>query len=199
MSSVSVSWRVCGLSQACKPHPGASGGAHGSGQSLPPHVSPLDQSDDQSSPAKRKRTASPAKVCASFFWSACLWYNGSSDNHFCGSACYSSELHRVLDQQFSTATNSKLVPVSSEAAGECLMNTVCLAADLFFCVVTHLIITIIKNVGQDLILGIWLDAEVWAWLSKVCADEHEHARAEFNHTDWLENPAYIWLDTGRSS
>ncbi|XP_048054721.1 lysine (K)-specific demethylase 6A, like isoform X2 [Megalobrama amblycephala] len=47
--------------QACKPHPGASGGAHGSGQSLPPHVSPLDQSDDQSSPAKRKRTASPAK------------------------------------------------------------------------------------------------------------------------------------------
>ncbi|XP_051752424.1 lysine (K)-specific demethylase 6A, like isoform X3 [Ctenopharyngodon idella] len=47
--------------QACKPHPGVSGGAHGSGQSLPPHVSPLDQSDDQSSPAKRKRTASPAK------------------------------------------------------------------------------------------------------------------------------------------
>ncbi|XP_050968836.1 lysine (K)-specific demethylase 6A, like isoform X2 [Labeo rohita] len=47
--------------QACKPHPGSSGGAHGSGQALPPHVSPLDQADDQSSPAKRKRTASPAK------------------------------------------------------------------------------------------------------------------------------------------
>uniref|UniRef100_A0A673JN60 [histone H3]-trimethyl-L-lysine(27) demethylase n=1 Tax=Sinocyclocheilus rhinocerous TaxID=307959 RepID=A0A673JN60_9TELE len=44
--------------------PGASGGAHGSGQSLPPHVSPLDQAEDQSSPAKRKRTASPAKVCS---------------------------------------------------------------------------------------------------------------------------------------
>uniref|UniRef100_A0A673JKZ3 [histone H3]-trimethyl-L-lysine(27) demethylase n=1 Tax=Sinocyclocheilus rhinocerous TaxID=307959 RepID=A0A673JKZ3_9TELE len=47
--------------QACKAQPGASGGAHGSGQSLPPHVSPLDQAEDQSSPAKRKRTASPAK------------------------------------------------------------------------------------------------------------------------------------------
>uniref|UniRef100_A0A8C1HZT5 [histone H3]-trimethyl-L-lysine(27) demethylase n=1 Tax=Cyprinus carpio carpio TaxID=630221 RepID=A0A8C1HZT5_CYPCA len=48
--------------QACKAQPGSSG----SGQSLPPHVSPLDQADDQSSPAKRKRTASPAKVCAPF-------------------------------------------------------------------------------------------------------------------------------------
>ncbi|XP_016323310.1 lysine-specific demethylase 6A-like [Sinocyclocheilus anshuiensis] len=47
--------------QACKAQPGSSGGAHGSGQSLPPHVSPLDQAEDQSSPAKRKRTASPAK------------------------------------------------------------------------------------------------------------------------------------------
>uniref|UniRef100_A0A8C1RV75 [histone H3]-trimethyl-L-lysine(27) demethylase n=1 Tax=Cyprinus carpio TaxID=7962 RepID=A0A8C1RV75_CYPCA len=46
--------------QACKAQPGSSG----SGQSLPPHVSPLDQADDQSSPAKRKRTASPAKVSA---------------------------------------------------------------------------------------------------------------------------------------
>uniref|UniRef100_A0A8C1Z538 [histone H3]-trimethyl-L-lysine(27) demethylase n=1 Tax=Cyprinus carpio TaxID=7962 RepID=A0A8C1Z538_CYPCA len=46
--------------QACKAQPGSSG----SGQSLPPHVSPLDQADDQSSPAKRKRTASPAKVCS---------------------------------------------------------------------------------------------------------------------------------------
>uniref|UniRef100_A0A671PTA0 [histone H3]-trimethyl-L-lysine(27) demethylase n=1 Tax=Sinocyclocheilus anshuiensis TaxID=1608454 RepID=A0A671PTA0_9TELE len=53
--SLSVSSRVCGLSQA-----------HGSGQSLPPHVSALDQAEDQSSPAKRERTASPAKVCASF-------------------------------------------------------------------------------------------------------------------------------------
>uniref|UniRef100_A0A671Q825 [histone H3]-trimethyl-L-lysine(27) demethylase n=1 Tax=Sinocyclocheilus anshuiensis TaxID=1608454 RepID=A0A671Q825_9TELE len=60
----SVSSRVCGLSQACKAQPGSSGGAHGSGQSLPPHVSPLDQAEDQSSPAKRKRTASPAKVCS---------------------------------------------------------------------------------------------------------------------------------------
>uniref|UniRef100_A0A8C1PNE7 [histone H3]-trimethyl-L-lysine(27) demethylase n=1 Tax=Cyprinus carpio TaxID=7962 RepID=A0A8C1PNE7_CYPCA len=46
--------------QACKAQPGSSG----SGQSLPPHVSPLDQADDQSSPAKRKRTASPAKSSA---------------------------------------------------------------------------------------------------------------------------------------
>uniref|UniRef100_A0A673JRP6 [histone H3]-trimethyl-L-lysine(27) demethylase n=1 Tax=Sinocyclocheilus rhinocerous TaxID=307959 RepID=A0A673JRP6_9TELE len=47
--------------QSTGQQPGASGGAHGSGQSLPPHVSPLDQAEDQSSPAKRKRTASPAK------------------------------------------------------------------------------------------------------------------------------------------
>ncbi|XP_052456444.1 lysine (K)-specific demethylase 6A, like isoform X3 [Carassius gibelio] len=46
--------------QACKAQPGSSG----SGQSLPPHVSPLDQADGQSSPAKRKRTASPAKSSA---------------------------------------------------------------------------------------------------------------------------------------
>ncbi|XP_056099491.1 lysine (K)-specific demethylase 6A, like isoform X2 [Rhinichthys klamathensis goyatoka] len=45
--------------QACKP--GASGSAQGSAQSLPAHVSPLDQADDPSSPAKRKRTSSPAK------------------------------------------------------------------------------------------------------------------------------------------
>uniref|UniRef100_A0A671PSC2 [histone H3]-trimethyl-L-lysine(27) demethylase n=1 Tax=Sinocyclocheilus anshuiensis TaxID=1608454 RepID=A0A671PSC2_9TELE len=64
--SLSVSSRVCGLSQACKAQPGSSGEAHGSGQSLPPHVSALDQAEDQSSPAKRERTASPAKVCASF-------------------------------------------------------------------------------------------------------------------------------------
>uniref|UniRef100_A0AAR2K2N6 [histone H3]-trimethyl-L-lysine(27) demethylase n=1 Tax=Pygocentrus nattereri TaxID=42514 RepID=A0AAR2K2N6_PYGNA len=51
--------------QACKPHPSAGGGltgAHGSGQSLPPHVSPLGHGEEQSSPAKRKRTSSPAKV-----------------------------------------------------------------------------------------------------------------------------------------
>uniref|UniRef100_A0A8C1VMR2 [histone H3]-trimethyl-L-lysine(27) demethylase n=1 Tax=Cyprinus carpio TaxID=7962 RepID=A0A8C1VMR2_CYPCA len=54
--------------QACKAQPGSSG----SGQSLPPHVSPLDQADDQSSPAKRKRTASPAKVCAPFPPAVCL-------------------------------------------------------------------------------------------------------------------------------
>lgn len=36
--------------------------AHGSGQSLPPHVSPLRQDDGQSNPAKRKRTSSPAQV-----------------------------------------------------------------------------------------------------------------------------------------
>ncbi|XP_067314727.1 lysine (K)-specific demethylase 6A, like isoform X2 [Pseudorasbora parva] len=42
--------------QACKAQP-----AHGSAQSLPPHISPLGQGDGRSSPAKRKRTASPAK------------------------------------------------------------------------------------------------------------------------------------------
>lgn len=47
--------------QACKPHHGSSGGSHGSGQSLPPHAS-LDQGEDQSNPAKKKRTASPAKI-----------------------------------------------------------------------------------------------------------------------------------------
>uniref|UniRef100_A0A4W4GZX9 [histone H3]-trimethyl-L-lysine(27) demethylase n=1 Tax=Electrophorus electricus TaxID=8005 RepID=A0A4W4GZX9_ELEEL len=51
--------------QACKPHPSAGGGlsgAHGSGQSLPPHVGPLGQGEEQPSPAKRKRASSPAKV-----------------------------------------------------------------------------------------------------------------------------------------
>uniref|UniRef100_A0A8B9LN97 [histone H3]-trimethyl-L-lysine(27) demethylase n=1 Tax=Astyanax mexicanus TaxID=7994 RepID=A0A8B9LN97_ASTMX len=51
--------------QACKPHTSTGGGltgAHGSGQTLPPHVSPLGQGEEQSSPAKRKRTSSPAKV-----------------------------------------------------------------------------------------------------------------------------------------
>ncbi|XP_066520691.1 lysine (K)-specific demethylase 6A, like isoform X2 [Hoplias malabaricus] len=50
--------------QACKPHPSAGGGLtgpHGSGQSLPAHVSPLGHGEEQSSPAKRKRTSSPAK------------------------------------------------------------------------------------------------------------------------------------------
>ncbi|XP_056607417.1 lysine (K)-specific demethylase 6A, like isoform X1 [Triplophysa dalaica] len=51
--------------QACKPHPGSSGGTHGSGQSLPPHSS-LDQGEDQSNPAKKKRTASPAKISDSW-------------------------------------------------------------------------------------------------------------------------------------
>ncbi|XP_072539931.1 lysine (K)-specific demethylase 6A, like isoform X2 [Salminus brasiliensis] len=53
--------------QACKPHTSTGGGltgAHGSGQSLPPHVSPLGQGEEQSSPAKRKRTSSPAKSSA---------------------------------------------------------------------------------------------------------------------------------------
>lgn len=40
--------------------------AHGSEQSLPPHISPLGQDDEQSNPAKRKRTASPAKVSRLF-------------------------------------------------------------------------------------------------------------------------------------
>uniref|UniRef100_A0A668A1M3 [histone H3]-trimethyl-L-lysine(27) demethylase n=1 Tax=Myripristis murdjan TaxID=586833 RepID=A0A668A1M3_9TELE len=46
--------------QACKPHHSAEGG--GSGQSLPPHMGALGQADDQSSPAKRRRASSPAKV-----------------------------------------------------------------------------------------------------------------------------------------
>ncbi|XP_062853698.1 lysine-specific demethylase 6A-like isoform X1 [Trichomycterus rosablanca] len=53
--------------QASKPAPSAGGGlmgAHGSGQSLPPHVNPLNQDDEQSSPAKRKRTSSPSKSFA---------------------------------------------------------------------------------------------------------------------------------------
>ncbi|XP_051562010.1 lysine (K)-specific demethylase 6A, like isoform X2 [Myxocyprinus asiaticus] len=54
--------------QACKPHPGSSGGSHGSGHSLPPHEKPLDQVNGQSSPAKKKRTVSPAKSSES--WSS---------------------------------------------------------------------------------------------------------------------------------
>lgn len=52
--------------QVSKPHPGAGGlliEAPGSGQPLPPHVGPLGQDEDQSNPAKRKRTFSPSKVC----------------------------------------------------------------------------------------------------------------------------------------
>ncbi|XP_054624838.1 lysine-specific demethylase 6A-like isoform X3 [Dunckerocampus dactyliophorus] len=45
--------------QACKPNHTAEGG--GSGQSLPPHVAALGQTEDQSCPAKRKRASSPAK------------------------------------------------------------------------------------------------------------------------------------------
>ncbi|TKS66319.1 Lysine-specific demethylase 6A [Collichthys lucidus] len=45
--------------QACKPNHSAEGG--GSGQSLPPHVGPLGQVEDQSCPAKRRRASSPSK------------------------------------------------------------------------------------------------------------------------------------------
>ncbi|KAF1371744.1 hypothetical protein PFLUV_G00272280 [Perca fluviatilis] len=45
--------------QACKPNHSAEGG--GSGQTLPPHVGPLGQAEDQSCPAKRRRASSPAK------------------------------------------------------------------------------------------------------------------------------------------
>ncbi|XP_076579541.1 lysine-specific demethylase 6A-like isoform X2 [Chaetodon auriga] len=45
--------------QACKPNHSAEGG--GSGQSLPPHVGPLGQAEDQSCPAKRRRASSPSK------------------------------------------------------------------------------------------------------------------------------------------
>uniref|UniRef100_A0AAY4CPD5 [histone H3]-trimethyl-L-lysine(27) demethylase n=1 Tax=Denticeps clupeoides TaxID=299321 RepID=A0AAY4CPD5_9TELE len=51
--------------QACKPHNSTGGGlgsAHGPTQSLPPHVGPVSQGEEQSSPGKRKRTSSPAKV-----------------------------------------------------------------------------------------------------------------------------------------
>ncbi|XP_032362551.1 histone demethylase UTY isoform X2 [Etheostoma spectabile] len=45
--------------QACKPNHSAEGG--GLGQSLPPHVGPLGQAEDQSCPTKRRRASSPAK------------------------------------------------------------------------------------------------------------------------------------------
>ncbi|KAI1899634.1 hypothetical protein AGOR_G00063800 [Albula goreensis] len=48
--------------QACKPHQSNEGGLRPpQAQSLPLHVGPSSQTDDQSSPAKRKRTLSPAK------------------------------------------------------------------------------------------------------------------------------------------
>uniref|UniRef100_W5M1F1 [histone H3]-trimethyl-L-lysine(27) demethylase n=1 Tax=Lepisosteus oculatus TaxID=7918 RepID=W5M1F1_LEPOC len=50
--------------QACKPHQNTEVGLGQSQmpqQSLPQHMAPSSQVDDQSSPAKRKRTASPAK------------------------------------------------------------------------------------------------------------------------------------------
>ncbi|KAL1022106.1 hypothetical protein UPYG_G00022260 [Umbra pygmaea] len=45
--------------QACKPQHSAEGGA--SGPALPPHVGPVGQAEDQSSPAKRRRASSPTK------------------------------------------------------------------------------------------------------------------------------------------
>uniref|UniRef100_A0A673BQT4 [histone H3]-trimethyl-L-lysine(27) demethylase n=1 Tax=Sphaeramia orbicularis TaxID=375764 RepID=A0A673BQT4_9TELE len=51
--------------QACKPNHSAEGG--GSGQSLPPHVGPLGQAEDQSCPAKRRRASSPEH-----FWAVVL-------------------------------------------------------------------------------------------------------------------------------
>lgn len=50
----------CSPLQACKPNHSTEGG--GSGQTLPPHVGPLGQAEDQSCPAKRRRASSPAKV-----------------------------------------------------------------------------------------------------------------------------------------
>ncbi|XP_030636977.1 lysine-specific demethylase 6A [Chanos chanos] len=64
--------------QACKPHHSAGGGlggAHGSGQSLPPHMSPVNRGEEQSSPAKRKRTASPGKNSAE------PWSNSPAQQH----------------------------------------------------------------------------------------------------------------------
>uniref|UniRef100_A0AAZ3RZP1 [histone H3]-trimethyl-L-lysine(27) demethylase n=1 Tax=Oncorhynchus tshawytscha TaxID=74940 RepID=A0AAZ3RZP1_ONCTS len=51
--------------QACKPQHSSEGG--GSGQALPPHVGPMGQGEDQSSPAKRRRASSPAKVYYTIF------------------------------------------------------------------------------------------------------------------------------------
>uniref|UniRef100_A0A8C7WC30 [histone H3]-trimethyl-L-lysine(27) demethylase n=1 Tax=Oncorhynchus mykiss TaxID=8022 RepID=A0A8C7WC30_ONCMY len=51
--------------QACKPQHSSEGG--GSGQTLPPHVGPMGQGEDQSSPAKRRRASSPAKVYYTIF------------------------------------------------------------------------------------------------------------------------------------
>ncbi|XP_061090567.1 lysine-specific demethylase 6A-like isoform X3 [Conger conger] len=51
--------------QACKPSQSTEGGGLSqpptTPHTLPPHAGPLGQGDDQSSPAKRKRTSSPAK------------------------------------------------------------------------------------------------------------------------------------------
>ncbi|KAF7711314.1 lysine (K)-specific demethylase 6A, like isoform X1 [Silurus meridionalis] len=61
--------------QVSKPNPSAGGllmEAHGSGQSLPPHTSPLGQDEDQSNPAKRKRTSTPTKSFAG-------WGNNSAE------------------------------------------------------------------------------------------------------------------------
>uniref|UniRef100_A0A8C4GKR5 [histone H3]-trimethyl-L-lysine(27) demethylase n=1 Tax=Dicentrarchus labrax TaxID=13489 RepID=A0A8C4GKR5_DICLA len=54
--------------QACKPNHSAEGG--GSGQSLPPHMGPLGQAEDQSCPAKRRRASSPSKVNTGDSWAS---------------------------------------------------------------------------------------------------------------------------------
>ncbi|XP_036426422.1 lysine (K)-specific demethylase 6A, like isoform X1 [Colossoma macropomum] len=89
--------------QACKPHPSAGGGltvAHGSGQSLPPHVSPLGHGEDQSSPAKRKRTSSPAKSSAEW---------GSSSAQQTPSWYLSPQKLQMLEQMRANKANLKPV------------------------------------------------------------------------------------------
>uniref|UniRef100_A0AAZ3P7Q0 [histone H3]-trimethyl-L-lysine(27) demethylase n=1 Tax=Oncorhynchus tshawytscha TaxID=74940 RepID=A0AAZ3P7Q0_ONCTS len=62
--------------QACKPQHSSEGG--GSGQALPPHVGPMGQGEDQSSPAKRRRASSPAKVYYTIFrWGSDMRQNTS--------------------------------------------------------------------------------------------------------------------------
>uniref|UniRef100_A0A8C7TNV9 [histone H3]-trimethyl-L-lysine(27) demethylase n=1 Tax=Oncorhynchus mykiss TaxID=8022 RepID=A0A8C7TNV9_ONCMY len=62
--------------QACKPQHSSEGG--GSGQTLPPHVGPMGQGEDQSSPAKRRRASSPAKVYYTIFrWRSDMRQNAS--------------------------------------------------------------------------------------------------------------------------
>ncbi|KAI1885084.1 hypothetical protein AGOR_G00216550 [Albula goreensis] len=91
--------------QACKPHQSNEGGGLGQPpippHSLPLHMGPSSQGDDQSSPAKRKRTSSPAKN------STDSWANNSPAQQQVPNWYLTPQKLQLLDQLRANRTNLK--------------------------------------------------------------------------------------------